>query len=800
MISVSIAIFFISAAALGLELVLVRAFSIGHWHHFSYLVISIALLGFAAGGTFVSLFSDFFTTRYRKSLWLLALAFAITVPFAFWLCQKVPFDELQLIWDRLQLFYLFAYCLLLFVPFLCAGLSVALAFTVFADNAPRLYFYNMTGSGAGVAAVVALMYGNSPENLLLVISLLAFGAALIFTSSLPRRCLLLTLFCAAISFFVFSPFGAFALKIKISQNKSLVYYKALPDSKTLATRNSPLGRIDCIQAPAIRHFPGLSLAYQGNFPRQILIITDADAVSAINHFDSFAELNCYKYMTSALGYHLLNEPNSCIIGAGGGSDIVQALVCGARKITAVEMNPQVINLVRNQFREFASGLYNRDGVEVAAAEGRNFLQTTRQSFDIINISLLDSFSTSAAGLYALNESHLYTVEAIEQALRILNPHGILSITRMLKNPPRDDVKLLATIIETLRRRGITEPDKHIVIIRSWATITIAACPEILTQMQIENAREFAEQYGFDLVLLPGIKPDEVNRFHKLETPVYYENAQKLLSPRYQDFYKDYAYNIRPATDDRPYFFDFFKWKSLPHMIRTIRGQWLPFSEWGYMVLVATLLQAVVASIVFILLPLYLAKPLKIVQSGKLPVLTYFLLLGFAYMFLEMDFIQKMTMLIGHPVFGVAVTLTGFLLFSGLGSLASQYLFKPASLRRIKLAVLVIVIVGLFEIAILTSSFDWLISFSQPLRILTGLIIIAPLAFFMGMPFPIAIKQLGANFQPLVPWAWGINGFASVTGAVLGTLLAISMGFTALALIAIVCYLLAGIISNYLLNT
>jgi len=236
------------------------------------------------------------------------------------------------------------------------------------------------------------------------------------------------------------------------------------------------------------------------------------------------------------------------------------------------------------------------------------------------------------------------------------------------------------------------------------------------------------------------------------------------------------------------------------MIRTISGRWLPFSEWGYLVLVATLLQAVVASIVFILLPLYLAKPLKIVQSGKLPVLTYFLLLGFAYMFLEMDFIQKMTMLIGHPVFGVAVTLTGFLLFSGLGSLASQYLFKPASLRRIKLAVLVIVIVGLFEIAILASSFDWLISFSQPLRILTGLIIIAPLAFFMGMPFPIAIKQLGANFQPLVPWAWGINGFASVTGAVLGTLLAISMGFTALALIALICYLLAGTISkNYLLS-
>jgi hypothetical protein len=371
---------------------------------------------------------------------------------------------------------------------------------------------------------------------------------------------------------------------------------------------------------------------------------------------------------------------------------------------------------------------------------------------------------------------------------------------MLKNPPRDDLKLLATIIETLRRRGITEPEKHIIIIRSWATITIAACPEVFSQTQIENAREFAQQHSFDLVHLPGIRPDEVNRFHKLEKPVYYENAQRLLSPQYQKFYDDYAYYIRPATDDRPYFFDFFKWKSLPHMIRTITGRWLPFSEWGYLVLVATLLQAVVASIAFILLPLYLAKPLKKIQSGKLAVMVYFLLLGFAYMFLEMDFIQKMTMLIGHPVFGVAVTLTGFLLFSGLGSLACQYLFKPPGLSRIKIAVFIIIIVGLLELAILAFSFDWLIGFSQPLRVLAGLIIIAPLAFFMGMPFPIAIKQLGANLQALVPWAWGINGFASVTGAVLGTLLAISMGFTALALIALVCYLLAGAISKNLLST
>jgi len=223
-------------------------------------------------------------------------------------------------------------------------------------------------------------------------------------------------------------------------------------------------------------------------------------------------------------------------------------------------------------------------------------------------------------------------------------------------------------------------------------------------------------------------------------------------------------------------------------------QWLAFSEWGYLVLAATLLQAVCASGLFILLPLFIAKPIKAVRSRKLPALIYFLLLGLCYMFLEMGFIQKMTLLIGHPVFGVAVTLLGFLVFSGCGSLVSGRIGLSAS-RLILTAALAIIIVGVIEIAVMAFLFDWLVGFSRQVRILLGLAAIAPLAFFMGMPFPTALKQLHARLRPLVPWAWGVNGFASVTGAVLGTFLAISVGFTVLTLTALAGYLSAGIISK-----
>jgi spermidine synthase len=797
MTAISIAIFLVSAAALALELVLVRIFSIGHWHHFSYLVISTALLGFGAGGTFAAVFSKTIVTHHKKWLWYLAIAFGAAVPIVFRISGRVPLDELQLIWDKRQVLYLFVYYLLFFIPFFCAGTFTAVVFTAYADRASRLYFYNMTGSGFGAAGIVALMYGISPEQLLLVISFAAFAAALVLAFIVARQWGIITAIAAILWLFAFSTWGPFRLQIKISENKSLVYYRALPESETLAVRYSPLGRLDCIQAPTIRQFPGLSLSYNGSLPQQVLIITDADSVSAVNKFNRLMDLECYDYVTSAIAYPLLEKPDVCIIGAGGGSDVGQALLLGSRHVTAVEMNLQIIELVRNILSDFASGIYDRNDVSVIIAEGRNFLQTTDAAFDIISMSMLDSFSASAAGVYALNESHLYTVEALDLAIRRLRACGLLSITRMLKYPPRDSLKMLATVAEVLRRRGVAEPAAHIIMIRSWATATIVVSPAPLSDSQIEAARKFAEERSFDLVHIPGIKPDEVNRYHVLEEPVYYQSAQRLLSADYKTFERDYAYNIAPATDDRPYFFDFFKWRSLPYMIGTLGRQWLPFSEWGYLVLVAAIVQAVAASAVFILLPLFIAKPLKEIKSGRFGVLCYFLLLGLAYMFLEMGFIQKMTLLIGHPVFGVAVTLTGFLVFSGLGSLASGCLSSRLKFSGLLIpaAVAAIIIIGLAAIIFLSVSFDWLVGFTRPIRIVLGIAITAPLAFFMGMPFPTGLKLVHSRAAALVPWAWGINGFASVTAAVLGTFLAISLGFTMLAGVALVCYAIAAVVSR-----
>ncbi len=791
-----LALFILSGAILGLELVLVRALAIGHWHHFSYLVISTALLGFGAAGTLVTIFSRTLTKNMYKTTWLCTAAMAAMIPLVFQASRFVPLDELQLIWDGRQVFYLLAYYLLFFIPFFFGAGAIAVVFTSSGRQAHKLYFYNMVGSGLGAAAAVALMYGNTPSALLLIISAVCFIASSLFAYRFSRIASVLTVVLGIIWVVLFSSYGPWPSDLQISENKSLVYYRNLPDARILAIRYSPLARVDCIDAPAIRSFAGLSLAYTGTLPRQTAIISDADGVSAVNRFKTISELDCFGHTTSAIAYYLLTKPQVCIIGSGGGSDVAQALAFGAANVTAVEMNRQVISLMNNELFELSSGIYQRNDVAVVAAEGRNFLETTQKRFNLINISLLDSFSASAAGLYALNESHLYTIESIDRCLERLDEGGILSITRPIKMPPRDSLKMLATVTEALVRRKITNPAEHIIMIRSYSTATILVSAQLFTDVQIRNTREFASENSFDLVHVPGIEPYQANKFDVLDEPYYYNASQAILSDNREMFYDSYDYYIKPATDDRPYFFDFFKFRSLPGMIRTLGRRWLVFSEWGYIVLFANLTQAIITSAILILLPVWICKGLKTASTNKPAVLGYFLLLGFSYMFIEMAFIQKMTLLIGRPVLGVAVTLLSFLLFSGIGSLAAEHCYSLFSRKSfmVKTAVAAITLTTIANIFLFRGAFEFLVGLSGPLRIVLGIAVIAPAAFFMGIPFPTALRCVGLRTEVLVAWGWAANGFASVVGAVCGMILAVSMGFTAVAILAVGLYIIAAVIS------
>jgi hypothetical protein len=399
----------------------------------------------------------------------------------------------------------------------------------------------------------------------------------------------------------------------------------------------------------------------------------------------------------------------------------------------------------------------------------------------------------------------------------------------LKLPPRDTLKLFATIAETLEKRdnenfsysSTISPAFSMIFIRGWKTGTILVKNGSFTEYEIAATKQFCKNRSFDLVYYPGITETEANQYNLLEQPEYFSAVQTILFGDRQKFFEDYAFNIKPTTDDKPYFFHFFKWESVPLFLETMRKGWIPFVEWGYIILIATLIQAIFASIVLILAPLLATKahtlkdntvadrkiplnpplskgdfsnfPLSQRGAGgilKLRIFIYFLLLGLGFLFIEMAFIQKFILLLAYPTYAIAVVLCSFLVFAGFGSLSSKRL-RVGRVKPVIIAILSIVFISLLYLLFLDDLFRLFISQTDAVKIPIAIMLIAPLAFFMGMPFPLGLQKVSETESNLIPWAWAINGCASVISAVLATCLAISFGFTVVVIIATVLYGIAA---------
>ena len=370
---------------------------------------------------------------------------------------------------------------------------------------------------------------------------------------------------------------------------------------------------------------------------------------------------------------------------------------------------------------------------------------------------------------------------------------------------RDGVKLLATVIEAAQQVGLGPVAEHIIAIRSWATITVLVSKEKFTAAQIEQATDFCQHYQFDLVCLPGLTPERANQYHVLydrnvgtesrERAVYYQAGQELLDPVGREtFYENNLCQVRPATDDRPYFHDFFRWGSLGQLREVLGDNWVPFIDWGYLILVVALGQSVVLGVVFILLGLLVKRVGRGGKGYRLVTLGYFGGLGLAYMMLEMSFIQRLALFLAHPIAAVAVVLTAFLIFSGLGSIFSHR-WRNRYKRLTILSVLAICMIGLVFVMgwgkIIAPFAGW----SLPGRCLIAVLLLAPLSFFMGMPFPAGLGRLSECAPGLTAWAWGINCFASVVASSAAVCIAISYGHNIVTLSALVLYVLVGIVGG-----
>jgi len=798
-----LAIFVISASVLAYEVALMRIFAITHWHHLAYMVISVALLGFGASGTFLSLFQKTFRKHSKPFLLLFCLLFPVSLIICLSLSQKIAFNLFVLIRDWRQFLYLLLYYLVFFIPFFFGATCIGIGFLTLERQIGLLYGANLLGSGLGSLVVVGLLYLLTPQDVVRGIAIASLAAPILVGTVFRGRRTAATV---ALSVLAAGGIVVFPLNLSISQYKTLSIIRGSVGTRILHTESSPLGRLDVVDSPAIKFdpAPGLSFAFQGEPPPVRGIVIDADAVTVMTDFRGDIENARYlDYTTQALPYHLIKNPRVAILGAGGGSGVLLGLLHNAKSIKAVELDPAIIRLVKEKYKDFCGGIYSLPQVNVVAADGRGFIESSKETFDIIEIALMGSFAASAGGVYALTENYLYTVEAFESYIRHLSGGGILSLTYWVQSPPRDAIKAFATAFDALHR--VIGPkkrkDDRLVFIRSWKTATILIKRERFTEDEIRAVREFCESRCFDVVYYPGITREETNRFNVLTDPqrpgfpqpLDYEACMALLFGDAGGLYRDYVFDVTPPTDNRPYFFHFFKWKSLPVLLKIMGRQWAP---WGYILLIATLAQAALVSVVLIVIPLFFLK-----RTGGTPRKTrrliYFFCLGIAFMFLEMSFMQKFVLFLRHPIYSITVVLFSFLVFSGLGSLFARRLTSRANGRppRRLLPFVSVVVISFLSMFGLGAIFPLLTSLSTVGRIVASVIILAPLGFFMGMPFPLGLQNVSDSSPALLPWCWGINGCASVIGTVLATTLAISYGFGLVVLIALILYLAAGFVGT-----
>ncbi len=588
-----LAISVLSAAVIAYEILLTRLFSIILWHHFAYMIISLAFLGFGASGTFLAFARPWAIARFTPVFAAFAVLFGASAPAAFALAQRLPFNPLELAWDWRQAAYLLTLYLLLAVPFFCAAVCIGLSYTRFRDRIGVIYRADLAGAGTGALTIMLVLFALTAERTLALLGAAGFIAAGLICLE-RRRGLAAALALIALGLVspILWPDGAIAPRP--SPYKELSQALRAPGAEVLARRSSPLGALTVVRQPTIpfRHAPGLSLYAEAEVPPQLGLFTDGGSMTAITRYRGEpGELAYLDDQTAALPYHLLERPRVLVLGAGGGADVLLARHHRAEAIDAVELNPQVVALMRHDFADFAGHLYDAPGVRVTVAEARRFVTMSRESYDLIQISLLDSFTATAAGLYSLSESTLYTVEAFSAYLRRLSPGGFLAITRWLKVPPRDSLKLVATARAALERDGVRDASRRLALIRGWNTVTLVLKNGPLEAPEIAAIREFSAARGFDLGWLPGMGEEEANRSNRLAAPYFFIGARALLGERAQAFMADYKFDIRPATDDRPYFFRFFKWRTLAELIGLGPAGGLALLEWGYLILVATLVQA-----------------------------------------------------------------------------------------------------------------------------------------------------------------------------------------------------------------
>ena len=743
-----------SFAALLLELALTRLFSVVLFYHFAFLTISIALLGLGAGGVFAYLQKSWLTRFETRNLAAsLCAANALFIPFVLAVVLRTPVSlELsQSNFLRLTVIYIASA-----IPFFLTGLQFSIIFARESGHIPRLYGADLCGGALACLGIVPLLNFLGGPNTILFAALVAAVAGSVWATAADVRRVTLTLASVLLGLIAANHSGRLL---------DVVYAKGAFRDPTMVefARWNAISRVEVDRQDDAK-----------------VIVIDADANTFIMNSDpkNWQNTSWQKNLMSAppaLVNVLRPHGEYAIIGPGGGVDVLRAVANGSPNVTGIEINPIIANtIMRGRYADYSYHLYQRPEVHLHVTDGRSFVRNAKQSFDVVQMTLVDTWASTAAGAFALSENSLYTVEAFQEYFAHLRPDGIIAITRWEFQQPREALRVVSVAMEALHRLGVENPAKNFIVVsegdldEDGLPVVVLAKKSAFTQQEEDAVENHLTRYPNLVALYQPSDPGD-NPFSNL---VASNNPSK--------FARQYAYNVAPVNDNAPFFFFTLK----PGQV--LRPESLQQGiDWkvnlGVAVLGMVLIISVIAVLAFLVIPLALRQR----RQERSVRLLYFVAVGLGYIMVEIAFIQRFVLFLGHPTYALTVVVFLLLLSSGAGSLASRRWLGQT--RSAWLPLTIIVAALLLYVFILPGLLNSLVGVAFITKLVISAALLAPLGFAMGMPFPTGLRALASisadsresqtnhGGENTVEWAWAMNAASSVLGSVLAIVIAIEFG-------------------------
>lgn len=774
-------IFIASTIVISNQLVLIQYLSYQQWYNFASIVISLALFGFGISGLIVSKLKRKTLEEVNKAIHIILLASSFSIPVSIFMEKFFigSFDSYLVFFDLSESLKFFLIIFNYSIPFCLLATLIGLIFTISAAKIGTLYFFNLTGSGIGGIIAVYLLWQFDPQKIYLINGLIIsiLGLGFYFVNRQEKN-----LFLQIINLLILV-LNVLSLIIKIenhpSQFKSLARIKNFPDTKTILQQNSPYGKIEIVNSSLLRYSPGLSLSYTEEISPSDAIFINAELAGLIVQKKNNSNFNFLRSSTLNLPFAVQHIKKILVLNSIGNIEIQRALINEVEEIFVTEKNPLLFQIISSQINE-----EHKCKLRFINEDPRVYLEKSNVKFDLIFYPVIEPVGYSA-GLYSVQEKYLFTKEAFQKVYERLNSNGYFAISCYIDNPLKTFLKLL-NLITTIQNSDKSKINKQqIIAIHNWNTITILVKKGEFSRTEIFDAEKFALKNQFDFLIHPYRNGSQ--KFNLVIDPQTYYLIDYTLNGKYE-LLKNYAFNLFPSIDDKPYFSNFI----LPSKIKIYLDQMnlrnITYSELGFFLIWLALVMGIVFSLVLIILAL---KGIKINSKVmKLNLLIYFSTIGFAFMLMEISLIQKFTLVFSSDILSISFIISLLLVSSGIGSYISQK-FLGFDNRIQKLFVLIFIIQIIF-LVFSNEITSLLMEFSGNSKYLISGLIIFPIGFLVGIPFPIGIRKFSIEDENAVPFAWAINGSFSVLGSVSAMIFLINFGFKITFFISAFLYLLVGI--------